>query len=230
MSYNIAQLRRNQISSYSTPLTYTVTNIANTKNSIKFYDPSISLSGASAVSALYTYYLRFEVQQMTNSQLDFTIRLQSNEPGANITQDIKTINVKRGNEMVAFELIFHPNNVYNEIVFELERLALDFNIDNGDNTSGRIMQIKVVDFYIINNLIDTYLSTRFQGLKELKKIGIQGPPGLLFTINGEEIRVGRSGIYELYNEDIAISYIGFVVKDSLFTQDGKDYFILDFKY
>ena len=35
---------------------------------------------------------------------------------------------------------------------------------------------------------------------------------------------------ELYNNDITISYVAFVIKDSLFTQDGKDYFIMDFKY
>ena len=44
-------------------------------------------------------------------------------------------------------------------------------------------------------------------------------------INGEEIRIGRTGIYEL-NNGITVQYIGFIVKESDFTQDGKDYFII----
>ena len=51
----------------------------------------------------------------------------------------------------------------------------------------------------------------------------------MMCINGEEIRIGRTGIYEL-NNGITVQYIGFIVKESDFTQDGKDYFIMDFQY
>ena len=44
------------------------------------------------------------------------------------------------------------------------------------------------------------------------------------------MHVGRSGIYELYYDDITIKSIGFILKESLITQDGLDYFIMDFKY
>ena len=52
----------------------------------------------------------------------------------------------------------------------------------------------------------------------------------MFVLDGEEIRIGRTGVYELYNDNIEISYIGFIIKDSLFTQSGKDFFVMDFKY
>lgn len=230
MSYNIGQLRRNQINSYSTALSYRQDLIRNENSIIDFYDQCMYLSGANIVSSIYSYYLKFEVTQLPEVIQEFSIKLQSDEVTVDNIQNIRSFVVKQGLGTTTFELIFTPNSNYNQIIFELKRMALDFYTDNGDGTSGRIMNIKILQFDRVINVISSYLAKNFPGMTSLKKIGIQGPPGLLFCIDGEEIRIGRSGIYELYNEDITISYIGFIIKDSLFTQDGKDFFIMDFKY
>lgn len=230
MSYNIGQLRRNQINSYSTALSYRQDLIRNENSIIDFYDQCMYLSGANIVSSIYSYYLKFEVTQLPEVIQEFSIKLQSDEVTVDNIQNIRSFVVKQGLETTTFELIFTPNSNYNQIVFELKRMALDFYTDNGDGTSGRIMKIKILQFDRVINVISSYLAKNFPGMTSLKKIGIQGPPGLLFCIDGEEIRIGRSGIYELYNEDITISNMGFIIKDSLFTQDGKDFFIMDFKY
>lgn len=230
MSYNIGQLRRNQINSYSTALSYRQDLIRNENSIIDFYDQCMYLSGANIVSSIYSYYLKFEVTQLPEVIQEFSIKLQSDEVTVDNIQNIRSFVVKQGLGTTTFELIFTPNSNYNQIIFELKRMALDFYTDNGDGTSGRIMNIKILQFDRVINVISSYLAKNFPGMISLKKIGIQGPPGLLFCIDGEEIRIGRSGIYELYNEDITISYIGFIIKDSLFTQDGKDFFIMDFKY
>lgn len=230
MSYNIGQLRRNQINSYSTALSYRQDLIRNENSIIDFYDQCMYLSGANIVSSIYSYYLKFEVTQLPEVIQEFSIKLQSDEVTVDNIQNIRSFVVKQGLGTTTFELIFTPNSNYNQIIFELKRMALDFYTDNGDGTSGRIMNIKILRFDRVINVISSYLAKNFPGMTSLKKIGIQGPPGLLFCIDGEEIRIGRSGIYELYNEDITISYIGFIIKDSLFTQDGKDFFIMDFKY
>lgn len=230
MSYNIGQLRRNQISSYSTPLSYRQGLIKNENSIIDFYDQCMYLTGANIVSSIYSYYLKFEVTQLPEVTQEFSIKLQSDEVTVDNIQNIRSFVVKQGLETTTFELIFTPNLNYNQIVFELKRLALDFYIDNGDGTSGRIMKIKILQFDRVINVISSYLAKNYPGMTSLKKIGIQGPPGLLFCIDGEEIRIGRSGIYELYNEDISISYMGFIIKDALFTQNGEDFFIMDFKY
>ena len=47
---------------------------------------------------------------------------------------------------------------------------------------------------------------------------------MLMCINGEEIRIGRTGIYEI-NYGISINTIGFIVEPN----DGKN-FILDYQY
>ncbi len=229
MAFQIGQLRRSDITSYSTDITYNQGLIVNENSIIDFYDSCLYLEGTNVVSSLYSYYLRFEVTQLVDSAQDFTIILKNSELEEDNSQNIRTFKVKMGTGTSVFELIFNPNSDYNEIVFELSRLAIDFNMDNGDGTSGRIMDIKVLDFYLINNIVNT-LSTLYPGLTNLKKIGLQGSPGLLFTLDGEEIRIGNSGIYELYNEEIAISYLGFVIKPSSGVLDGKDYFILDFRY
>lgn len=230
MAYQIGQLRRNQIDSYSTALSYRQDLIRNENNIIDFYDQCMYLSGANVVSSIYSYYLKFEVTQLPEVIQEFSIKLQSDEVTIDNIQNIRSFVVKQGIDKTTFELIFTPNSNYNQIVFELKRLALDFYTNNGDGTSGRIMKIKILQFDRIINVISSYLAKNYPGMTSLKKIGIQGPPGLLFCIDGEEIRIGRSGIYELYNEDINISHMGFIIKDSLFTQDGKDFFIMDFKY
>lgn len=228
--YRLGQLNRTQISSYSSSLTYRQDFIINETGIIDFYDPCLYLNSSNSVSSTYSYYLKFEVKQLPDSVQTFSLKLKSDEVTVDSEQSIRTFSVKQGVETTIFELVFNPNSSYNQVIFELRRLALDFYIDNGDNTSGRKMDIKILQFERLTNVIDDYLVKKFDGLKKLKKIGIQGPPGLLFCIDGEEMRIGRSGIYELYNEDLEISYIGFIIKDSLFTQDGKDFFIMDFKY
>lgn len=229
--YRLGQLRRNQISSYSTDISYkTGLIINNNETTLDFYDPNIIIDGGQ-ISPDYTYYLRFKVKQRPESTQDFTIKLNNSiQTFSNDDfQSIKVLSVKAGLDYSIFEVIFNPTVAYNQIVFELKRIESDFStFEKGK--SGRVMEIDVLDFYIINNIITTYLKAHYSDLSQLKKIGVQGPPGLMFTINGEEIRLGKTGIYELYNEKILISYLGFVIKESAQVSDKKDFFILDFKY
>lgn len=229
--YRLGQLRRNQISSYSTNVNYKTGLVVNSdETAIDFYDPNITLNEGQ-ISLEYTYYLKFKVKQRADSVQEFTIKLKNNDETLDKDfQSIKTLSVQSGLDYTIFEVVFSPNTTYSQIVFELKRIELDFSTFNPDGKRGRIMDIEVLSFYIIDNIINSYLKSHYSDLKQLKKIGIQGPPGLIFTINGEEIRLGKTGIYELYNDKILISYLGFVIKESAQIPDGKDFFILDFKY
>jgi hypothetical protein len=229
MAYSIGQIRRNQISSFSVNVNYNLSLLVNKDSIVDFYNPYIYMSNT-LLSFAYSYYLRFKVKQRTDSTQDFSIKLANSDSTDKNTQSVRTFNVKSGNDYTTFELIFTPNSAYNEIIFELRRLALDFNLVNDNGKNGRIMDIEILDFYIVNNIITDYLQSHFSDLKQLKKIGIQGPPGLLFALNGEEIRIGKSGVYELCHDSISISYLGFCIKESNQVPDGKDFFILDFKY
>jgi hypothetical protein len=228
MSYSIGQLRSNQIDSdkYKATLTYKQGLYKNTDSIIDFYEPCLTLNENIIVST-NSYYLKFEVAQMTDSVQEFTLKLKNDDTEDN-SQSIKTFTVKKGTESTVFEIIFNPNQTYNKVIFELRRLVLDFQTTNKNGTGGRLMEVRILQFDQITNILGKIPG--YTDVKSLKKIGVQGPPGLLMCINGEEIRIGRSGVYELYNDNITITYIGFVIKDSLFTQDGKDFFIMDFKY
>lgn len=231
-TYNIGQIRRNQISSYSTKVNYKKGLIENDNSDMDFYDPYISPSDGSQISSSYNYYLRFRVKQRTDSAQNFSVKLmKNNELGENEYQTLRSFSVRSGKGInyITFEMIFLPNQDYGTIIFELKRELLDFETEE-QGKSGRIMEIEIEEFCIINNIITSYLQSHFSGLETLKKIGIQGPPGLLFSIDGEEIRLGKTGIYELYNEKIQVSYLGFIIKNSVQAPDGKDFFILDFKY
>ena len=66
-----------------------------------------------------------------------------------------------------------------------------------------------------NKKIDIFGVNILKGFNNVKKIGIQAPPGTKFTFNkattqdtGEWIMIGRTGIYEL-NDDIVINYLRF---------------------
>lgn len=230
MTYNIGQLRRNEITSYVNPVKYTKKTIINDESIIDFQDICLEMSGDQIVDTTSSYYLKFEVSQRPEAAQDFIIKLKNNDVTIDNVQEVKTLKVAAGTGKISFELIFNPNSKYNQLIFELQRLALDFYLDNGDGTSGRKMEINILEFSKIINIVDSYLKGKFSGLTKLKKIGLQGPPGLMFVLDGEEIRIGRTGVYELYNDNIEISYIGFIIKDSLFTQSGKDFFVMDFKY
>lgn len=230
MTYNIGQLRRNEITSYVNPVKYTKKTIINDESIIDFQDICLEMSGDQIVDATSSYYLKFEVSQRPEAAQDFIIKLKNNDVTIDNVQEVKTLKVAAGTGKISFELIFNSNSKYNQLIFELQRLALDFYLDNGDGTTGRKMEINILEFSKIINIVDSYLKGKFSGLTKLKKIGLQGPPGLMFVLDGEEIRIGRTGVYELYNDNIEISYIGFIIKDSLFTQSGKDFFVMDFKY
>ena len=85
------------------------------------------------------------------------------------------------------------------------------------------MNIEIESLKEIYNVIET-INSSIDNKGRLKQIGVQSAPGLMMSIEGELIRVGRSGIYEI-NNGISINYIGFIVEPN----DNK-YFVLDYQY
>ncbi len=160
-----------------------------------------------------------------NSVQNFSLQLQN----SNDSQTIEDYTVPAGTGSTTFDIVFTPNSTYNLIVFVLARTTEDYNVIE-NSQYGRIMDITVNEnnIYLITNIIDTLAST--YGLTELIRIGIQGPTGLMMSINGEQIKVGKTGIYELNDINIKITYLGFALKENVLNADGYDNFILDFEY
>lgn len=147
------------------------------------------------------YYFHAKIKRMEESVQTFYIYLV-NKDDASLEaseQYLKTITVQSGTGWADIDFIFSPLMAFDTILFKLQREAIDYS-----TSSCRYPTIIYQELSIINNLITTL------GLKSLYKIGVQSRPGFLMCINGEEIRTGRSGIYELKNGFILITFFSAV--------------------
>ena len=234
MSYKFGQFRKSQLSSYLTPLEYTLNDLrvqSSLSEGVTFIDKGIDLEGSNILQALTnankqrSYYIRFKIFKQETIQ-KITVRLINTEKSQDNVQTIETIEVPIGKttDYSTFELILSPNDnhTYNQIYFELNRELIDYNTLKPDGTYGREMNISIDRLDEVYNVID-FLNTSIENKNTLKQIGVQGPPGLLMSINGEAIRIGRSGLYEI-NNGINTTFIGFIV------EADEKYFILDYQY
>ena len=234
MSYKFGQFRKSQLSSYLTPLQYTLNDLrvqSSLSEGIVFVDKGVDLEGNNILQALTggnkqrSYYFRFKIYKQDTIQ-KITIRLVNTSKTEDNIQTIETVEIPIGNidEYSTFELVLSPNDNHNydQIYFELNRELIDYNTQNQDGTYGRKMNISIDRLDEIYNVID-FLQPSIENKNALKQIGIQGPPGLLMSINGEAIRVGRSGLYEI-NNGIKTTFIGFII------ENDEKYFILDYQY
>ena len=230
--YKFGQFRKSQLSSYLIPLEYTLNDLAvqsSLSRGVTFIDKGIDLNNA--LQALdsggkqKSYYIRFKIYKQTTKQF-ITVRLVNTEKTSDNVQTIENLEIDAGNadDYSIFELVLSPNDnhTYNQIYFELNRELIDYNTLNADGTYGRKIMLTIDNLSEIYNVID-FLQTSIENKRVLKQIGVQGPPGLLMSINGEAIRIGRSGLYEI-NNGINTSFIGFII------EDDEKYFILDYQY
>lgn len=258
LTYNFGQFRKSQTSNYTTPLNYDkdnpIVNFVNiaeySNNKTQFFDKRIDLRGTGTLFQpldstrinARNFFIRFKVYKRMDSVQDIKVQLKyidSNEndpelaiPKQDITQRIENISVPIGREeeYVTFDLVISPNATYNSIEFILQRLPEDFDVNTKDGEIyGRKMHIELVYLEEIQNIITNNLNTSIGETGVLKQIGVQSSPGLLMCIDGEAIRVGRSGIYEI-NNGISIGFLGFIIHNDGENNPDDRYFILDYQY
>lgn len=226
MSFNFGQFRRDQlpVSDYVSSIEYTEQNYqrkTGTTVQKKFVDNMMVIS--TLMDNTKSYYLQVTINRIS-SQQDFSLLLKKST-NDNISQTIDTFSVSSGSSGTeTFEFVITPNIDYDQIVFYLTRTNTDYQLNNGDNTYGRKSTVQILSFSQIKDLLTTPINHT-----PLVKIGVQGPTGMLMVINGEPIRIGPSGIYEI-NNGYKIKTFGVVVKDNNLSTDGKEYFILDYQY
>ena len=149
------------------------------------------------------YYFKCYIKRLISDQT-FYIKLINYEDsaGSQIDQYIKTVTVQGGkpDEWVSVEFIFHPIIQFDTILFQLQRTLDDY------RTGTRYPKIAYQELGIINSIIDSKISNGIT----LLKIGVQSHPGLMMCINGEEIHSSRSGIYEMKNGVLPVSFFSVV--------------------
>ncbi len=123
-------------------------------------------------------------------------------------------NVAQGinSEFQTIELVFTPYRTCQVLVFQLRRVAYDY------NTEPRIIELLESDTPDIARVNKNILS------RQALKIGVQSRPGTLVIINDEPMRIGKSGVLEI-NNGITVYSVGFAAPNK-----NIDDFILDYIY
>ena len=203
------------------------------------------------VSGNYYYIKLIIKRKFPNHNQNITLRL-SNDQGTNQSKNYQYVDdfiIFAGGsttlddpQYAVYETILAPSASYSQLNIILEREMVDYyttiNPETGsvweqdelDKYTGRIIEISTCQVCKINNILGSSSIP-----STLTKIGIQGPSGMLMCINGEPIRIGPSGIYEIRN-DYRITFLGFIKKVYDVTVDGEnlvvnpDTFIVDYQY
>ena len=222
MSYKIGQLRKNQIASYGKDIhgqiDYKGTNyIKLNKNNI--FEKDIN------------YYVRFYYTCKNIKDKGMPTKFLCSLEGSGKKQPIKFVsNIQRYETVIEnekeveksipimCELIFTPNDkIYDRI-----------RLESSENGSPEITsQKEEIELQEIINVVPRLNSGN---VSVITKLGIQAPTGFMFMLNGEELHVGKNGIYEV--ENVNIKNIGFAIKknQSMPYQDKEDFFIMDYLY
>lgn len=123
------------------------------------------------------------------------------------------------------EMVFRPvEDNFSEITIEMIRTAEDYNIqsedDDGEQIYGRYIPLDSFEYtlYSLTNLVN-----ELNPNGSLDRIGVWSHPGLLMAVNGEEIRVGKSGLWEI-DGILPIESLGIVAVDY------NDNFSIDYAY
>lgn len=206
-----------------------------------FRDWVISLSGGNTFQYENNYYVKLKIKNqkekiqnndgtqsyINETQRTFTISLRNDTTGTEQFLKSITLPVEEEAKVANIELIFTPNITFSKIIIRMDRNAIDFGLSYIENNITYTGRKFILGENEENNSEDfkiySIINKKPESVKSFNKIGVQGPPGLLMCINGQEIRVGPSGIYETRN-GYKINFIGFIVKDN------RDNFILDYQY
>lgn len=230
MAYKFGQFRKEQFpySNYVKQLdknNYMLSSIESTVEGfpgLKFSDVVIKKSFTTADGSLF---IRFACTRFTRDTTISVKLTKENAPAieTNNTQNICSVLVPKGNTSeelatpVAFDILVTPNENYGQLVFSIDRDGQDFTGTPRAWIPTRTFMIS--SFGTISNVIP---SLDIDGAGKLKQIAVQSRPGLPMCIDGEMIRVGRSGIYEI-NYGVDVYFIGFM-------PDENDHFIMDYQY
>lgn len=172
---------------------------------------------------------------------------ETNPPEIIGTCSVPVANYNEPEEYSSYSFVFTPSKTFNRLGFRINRVSYDainyvprnWLIDSTTDVSGNRFtgsgdsQVEVstigsrieysgdnADLCTLNNLV-----TESSGWL---KIGYQCRPGSLIVINGEPIRVGRSGIYEINNGTIINN---FMIASPGGSDNSKiDAFLLDYAY
>lgn len=176
----------------------------------------------------YTYITSVNGQSYTTEQV-----YGAKDVVLNAAWDSKDITLSTLN----YEFVFSPKVPSNELKFQeihidMTRIPEDSDIisskvDDGTGNmkflTGRYLDVNNLKFELhkINSILPKEIDS-------CNRIGVWGPSGLLMSINGEPVRVGPSGYYEL--KDFDITSLGVYVPEKGVSNVYQNNFTVDYQY
>lgn len=197
---------------------YTVVLYEKSDSSVAAMLPLTYQSGAQTVKDAIYYRTSDNTYHLGNGSTGYTQTYDYNDVALTASWK-EEVGVQHG----VFELVFRPvEDNFTGILLQMVRTPEDMNIQRGDGTFGRRVELENVEYtiYELTNQVDNINKDG-----TLSRIGIWSHPGLMMSINGEEIKVGPSGYYEL-DDVIDIESIGIVAPDG----DWSNNWTLDYEY
>lgn len=162
------------------------------------------------------YYYHGKIKELSSNQIIniYLVTATKTQGSTSYTigevmQFIKQVNIIAGDETKSqwadIECTFTPyDGSFNAILFELNRTATD-----DYTTAGPRYTLMIhTEISIIKNLLTNPIS--IGNNSKVLKLGVQSRPNLVMCINGEEIRTSRTGIYEIRNGIVPITFFSIV--------------------
>lgn len=238
MAYSIGQFRKSQLDFYyqnqsnfnTSTLSNNILDYNVTSSSLNFTNKLISLSQKLVIGNCYYLKVTANLKETPGSSsrgVNISLNFYGNENSTSSSskQSVKTISVSSV-ETKTFELSFVAEQDFQYILFSITRTSEDNKNLNSQGTYGSLFDTFVVEslYQIPNtiNILKAIDSNAYGQMENIKKLGIQAPTGFQFNIDGQNIKVGNSGIYQINN--------GYIIKEIYFLPDSSDYFIMDFEY
>lgn len=230
MSFKIGQLRKNQL---SYPNDYQIEkDVKGTAST------TLSINGFNEGAFPYS----FEEGKTYYINLSTTLSESLGTPTRYIKLYSKGQDGKEGKEMTikklssssysdSQEIIFTPNRNYDYLIVQIDRKEIS------SSQSNAYYKIEFKKLWELKNILTVAnFKNKFPNIKTIKSLGIQGPIGMIFALNGEEFKIGKSGVYTI--SDVEIDSICFFLKtvDSnsnrfpFYTGETQEFFIMDFEY
>lgn len=163
-----------------------------------------------------TYYFQGSIRKRASKPQEFLIYLADcRNKTINSKQYIKKIKIYPGEGFTNLEFTFKPDiSSYNTILFEFQRQPEDLIPINGNLIFEPVIIYKELSIVKIIKLSSDSITNG------LVKFGIRTRPGTLMVLDGEEIRVGQTGVYELKNKIIRVKNIS-IVNGAIFNSEGE---------
>lgn len=209
-------------------------------------------NGAESGGTAKSYYLGFNVE-LEKNPIHFKVKLQGTKGTTTYERVLKDVRITEVAEQeegkvkftrIEFLFTIHDNFInWNKIVFEKVRTSEDFLSKTTEVKDNIIKGWDIKDSSVIVNennktfvrgswtpiLKENLVFDRLivlvgsTGDNYIEHIAIQGDPGMLFVLDGEEFKIGKSGIFEIDYRTLNLK------KVSVYKRNNNEFFLIDYK-